>query len=97
MFDILRKAIETYGKDAQMDMMIEEMSELTKALLKYRRAGADESAKKKAEENILEEIADVHIVLEQMEMIFDKGNDVFNIVAQKIERLDKRIKEQNNA
>lgn len=35
---ILERAINTYGAYAQVDMAIEEMSELTKALLKHRRA-----------------------------------------------------------
>lgn len=35
--NILLQAIVEYGAEAQTDMMIEEMSELTKALLKHRR------------------------------------------------------------
>lgn len=48
---VLEKAINTYGEEAQTDMMIEEMSELTKALLKNRR---NESRKTRAD--IIEEI-----------------------------------------
>lgn len=32
--DVLHKAIETYVKDAQLDMCVEEMSELTKEICK---------------------------------------------------------------
>ena len=68
---ICHEAIQTYGVDAQVDMMIEEMSELTKALLKYRRAyGQPETVLGLLVENILEEMADVEIVLLQMHMIF---------------------------
>ena len=35
---ILLQAVLRYGEHTQVDMCIEEMSELTKALLKYRRA-----------------------------------------------------------
>ena len=35
--EIIKQAIAAYGKDAQTDICIEECSELTKALLKYRR------------------------------------------------------------
>lgn len=35
--EILQKAIDTYGVNAQSDMVIEEMSELTKEILKLRR------------------------------------------------------------
>lgn len=36
-FELLEKAVNFYGKEAQVDKAIEEMSELTKVLLKYRR------------------------------------------------------------
>jgi len=36
--EVLEQAVNTWGKEAQVDMAIEEMSELTKALLKERRA-----------------------------------------------------------
>ena len=35
--EIEGRAINTYGEQPQVDVAIEEMSELTKALLKYRR------------------------------------------------------------
>ena len=35
--EVLQECVDTYGAEAQVDMAIEEMSELTKALLKYRR------------------------------------------------------------
>ena len=65
----LRSAIEVFGVDSQVDVMIEEMSELTKALLKLRRAlPGRESAECK--DHIREEIADVQIMLDQMRLIF---------------------------
>ena len=36
--EVLERAVKTYGSLAQTDMVLEEMSELTKALLKLRRA-----------------------------------------------------------
>lgn len=64
--ELLNKAIHTYGKEAQTDMMIEEMSELTKALLKYRRNPNGE----KVLDDIKEEMADVQIMLDQMIIIY---------------------------
>lgn len=64
----MKIAIETYGKDVQTDMMIEEMSDLAKALLKHRR-----NPSAKILENIREEMADVEIMLDQMRMIY--GNN----------------------
>lgn len=86
---ILERAVKTYGSRAQMDMMIEEMSELTKALLKLRRAH-DEAETEKVCENIREEMADVQIMLLQMELIFGRTTEV---MGKKLERLEQRLKE----
>lgn len=72
--ELLKKAINTYGVQAQKDMMIEEMSELTKAILKERRALKDRNKKyidlEVARGEIKEEIADVQIMLNQMKIIY---------------------------
>lgn len=88
---ILEAAIDRYGLDAQIDMMIEEMSELAKALLKERRAvhgpgGLD--ALKAWEEAIREEIADVQIMLNQMQLVF---GDCADWEIKKLERLAERL------
>lgn len=56
---LLDRAITTYGAPAQMDMAVEEMAELTKALCKIKRAqaGCEVTA---AIGNVIEEMADVH-------------------------------------
>jgi len=89
--DILRLAIATYGTPAQEDMMLEEMSELTKAILKYRRL--DETDRKGAEGfvrrgHIREEIADVQIMLDQMRIIY---GDTSECESYKLERLAGRL------
>jgi NTP pyrophosphatase (non-canonical NTP hydrolase) len=61
-----KKAIEKWGIDSQEDMMIEEMSELIKAILKYRRKPEDDEKY----ENVCEEIADVNIMLKQMKTYY---------------------------
>lgn len=60
--DIMLRAIHRYGEAAQIDMAVEEMAELTKALCKVKRAtpGATTTA---AIANVIEEIADVQIML----------------------------------
>jgi NTP pyrophosphatase (non-canonical NTP hydrolase) len=57
-----KKAIEKFGIDSQIDKLIEEMSELTQALCKFKRGKPH---------NVEEEIADVEIVLNQIRTIFD--------------------------
>lgn len=84
--EICRAALETFGKSSQMQVAIEEMSELTKELCKHRR-GRDNV------ETIAEEIADVEIMLQQMVMLFDCAGQVETFRRYKLERLAERIKE----
>lgn len=86
--EIFRKAVQTWGKVAQVDMMIEEMEELTKALLNERR-GRDN--------NIAEEMADVRIMLEQMAVVFQNGGEVERIFREKVTRLDQRLNNRKGA
>ena len=69
---VLFSAIYAFGENAQIDMALEEMSELTKALLKYRRYfGTDETSQRL--KDVREEIADVYIMLAQLEILFYSG------------------------
>ena len=89
---IFKDAIMVYGVDSQVDMAIEEMSELTKALLKYRRVkNGDESVdhKYKALDNLIEEIEDVQIMLDQLELIYGHND---GIREHKVYRLKERLK-----
>ena len=63
--EILKKAIETFGKDKQMDILIEECNELMTELILYARD------KKGNLKELASEINDVYIMIEQYEMIVD--------------------------
>ena len=97
MIETYKKAIETFGEESQIDMAIEEMSELTKALLKYRRAiksGNDAKLRKiVAKHDISEEMADVSIMLAQLCLIFDNKESVDTEIEYKTKRLAERIEE----
>ena len=87
-------AIEIYGERAQTDMCIEEMSELTKALLKLRRTDTTDKAEyTKKVSDIEEEVADVMIMMAQLEMIFDAGR-IQSVANKKIKRLAHRLHEE---
>lgn len=77
---ILEKAIEHYGKGPQRDKAIEELSELIRAL-----ARCDDH------ENIAEEMADVRIMLDQLELIFGNHDAVKAMEYQKLTRLNERV------
>lgn len=83
--EIYKRAIETYGKDAQLKMAIEEMAELTQAICKSFRCNDNI-------ENIIEEIADVEIMLAQIKLIFEINENVMCIKqVEKIRRLEERL------
>lgn len=97
---ILNKAVDTYGAAAQTDMAIEEMSELTKALLKFRRAenNPEEYDIERKRLDIYEEIADVMIMLAQLIMIYDGGfceEELCEIIGDKVKRLEERLNKKN--
>ncbi len=86
----LEKAIATYGVDMQLNVAIEEFSELIKEICKSKR-GSDNR------DNIIEEMADCYIMLEQLEIIFDIDyRDIGHIIKNKINRLQKRLEEGND-
>lgn len=85
---VLQQAIETYGKANQVDKTIEEMSELTKALLKERHSNG-------SVDDIIEEIADVYIMLVQLTMIYKVNPALGDYVEFKIKRLEQRLRNPN--
>lgn len=90
---LLTRAIRTYGEPAQIDMAIEEMAELTKALCKIKRAqaGCEVTA---AIGNVVEEMADVQIMLDQLRIIFHRSTE--EAEEAKLERLKNRLDGRNN-
>lgn len=90
--EILLDALEHYGERAQVDMMLEEMAELSKALLKLRRAKKHEITEPLfLVKNVEEEIADVQIVLNQMKLLFP-GWGIW--MQAKLQRLEERIEKE---
>lgn len=88
--DTYKQAIETYGVRAQKLMAIEEMSELTKEICKDFRGELNR-------ENLIEEMADVLIMLDQMLILYKiSGEEVGLMRIKKVERLKERLEKQND-
>lgn len=87
---ILQKAIDLWGFDAQCEMIEEECLELALAIQKFKRRG-DKATKYN---NIIDEIADVKIMISQAERIFpiDQINERIDF---KMKRLSERINKAN--
>ena len=90
--EILQSAIASYGEQAQEDILFEEMSELEKSILKLRRAKYTDESKRS---NVIEELADVYIMVTQMYMRFcctKEEKALFGVnLHKKIERLSQYI------
>ncbi len=75
--NIYQQTIDKWGETAQLDQMIEEMAELTLAISKYKRQFNDsllDYQKVGVMENLYVEIADVKMMIEQMEYMFGQEN-----------------------
>jgi hypothetical protein len=81
---IVENAINHYGIFLQKLVAIEEMAELIKEIVKSFRG-------EKNRENIVEEIADVEIMMQQLSLIHDCTFDVVEMRRKKIERLKTRL------
>lgn len=87
--EILEDAVRTWGVRAQEDMLLEKMSELTKAVLKLRREKREQMVPY-AISAIRDEMADVQIMLDQMKIMY---GEVDNFERDKLKRLLERLEE----
>ena len=101
MNDKIQRIADTYGCMAQARQTMEECAELIQALNKYMRAlGSGEPAMKDgkriepetARDNVVEEIADVTIMLEQLTHLLDCKTELSQWKRLKIERARERMK-----
>jgi hypothetical protein len=78
--NVLQKAIEVWGEDSQIDVAIGELAELIDVIIKER----------KNQKNIIDvvhEIADAHICLDQLKLIFglEAYDDVYTHAITRLE------------
>lgn len=87
--EIIKDAVKKWGKGMQTVVCMEECSELIKECSKMLR-------RKGSKSHLIEEMADVRICLVMLEKMYDISVfDVNAMLADKIERLKKRIEEEN--
>ena len=81
---VLEENFRLRGQDMRIHMTVEEMAELTKALMKYKRG-------KENLEDITEEIADCFIVLEGLKPTLNINDfDIQTVIDSKMDRLARR-------
>lgn len=82
--DVYEEALIRFGRHNQLVVAIEELSELQKEICKFFRHEGKHS-------DLIEEVADVCIMLEQIIYIFDIDEDVKKVMEEKVQRLKRRI------
>lgn len=80
----LIKILSRYGKNHQVEKAIEECAELTQALMKDRQGNAREM--------VIDEIADVYVMLAQMEIAYECHGEVADRIEYKINRQLERMR-----
>ena len=87
--DLYERNIQYHGIEQETTIAMEECSELIQAIRKCKRDGCID----KYREKLIEEIADVLIIINELQLIYDISNDdIENIKKYKIDRMDYRIK-----
>ena len=84
---LYQRALRVWGKEPQMLQVIEEMSELTKEILKNVNRHKDNRAE------IIEETADVEIMLSQLKCCYQIADEVENYKIEKLKKIEKRLDE----
>lgn len=84
---VINAAIEHYGKQHQLVVAMEEMSELIKELSKDIRGKANRN-------HIVEEIVDVKIMIEQLEQIYEITKD--ELFVNRIRKLNRLVERMEN-
>ena len=88
---IIIDIINKYGEKAQILQSIEEMSELTKELLK------NINRNENNEKEIIQEIADVIVMITQLVMIYKIDVEkIYGAIEYKLERQEKRMNNEKN-
>ena len=91
MKQLLERVITANGMNKQLDVAIEELSELIQAICKLKRYGYTDE---ECYFNLAEEMADVKIVLAELKLMFDNEDNVKEWKNYKLDRLEKRLKEK---
>ena len=90
MLQILKKAQDTYGFSRQLNVAVEELLELGIVLQKYDRYQSHKQALNALHDRVVDEIADVVVILNHVFMIFSLSQEeIDKRVDAKVERLER--------
>lgn len=85
--ELYRMAKELWGRDAQREMVYEEIGEFMNEFASFKRGRGDLY-------KMAEEIADLRIMLEQVEVMYGLQDHVAGVIDKKLDRLNDRVLEE---
>lgn len=89
--DLYERNIKYHGIEQETTIAMEECSELIKAISKCKRYGCEDESR----DNLIEEMADVLFILDELKLIYDISDDtIADVKKYKIDRQSYRI--ENN-
>lgn len=95
--ETLKQARETYGTKNQILVCIEELNELACVLAKYPRYDNEDDAKKKLHDAVLDEVADVTIILDHIQNILElTDEEILDRIQKKVSRLERWLESSNS-
>lgn len=94
MKQLLERVITANGMNKQLDVAIEELSELLQAICKIKLREPDECLNEDYLINLAEEMADVEIILAEIKLLFDNDGKVKEWKIYKLDRLEKQLREK---
>lgn len=94
MKQLLERVITANGMNKQLDIAIEELSELIQAICKIKRRDSLSNESFAVKGNLAEEMADVEIVLAELKLMFDNEDNVKEWKGYQLDRLEKRLNEK---
>ena len=86
--ELMQCALEKWGSDSQLDMVIEECAELIDAIQKWRR-------RRVTSEKVLEEAVDVELCLGQLKLMLRSPTLFEKVKNEKLQRLDTLLNGSN--
>jgi NTP pyrophosphatase (non-canonical NTP hydrolase) len=86
--DLYAAAVREWGKEHQMNVTMEEMAEATAKISQFINRGRD------VEDELVEELADVCIMMEQMRVIY--GDRLTQAIYKKLNKLEAHLNERNS-
>ena len=90
--EVVSLMLDKMGEDFEIDVAVEEMAELTKELLKYKRSKVLDREKQAASrDHVVEEIGDVMFMFEYLKTIFKiSEEEIQDIICKKAKRTKER-------